>query len=228
MIAMIKKALKGYLFNKNIILTNYNYPNKKERFNLIKSLGKRLYLEGNEAYQLYTIVRNICKKQKGALAEVGMFLGGSGKLICEAKGNNPFYGFDTFEGLPKPQEIDRSKHKWECDFIEGQYKSDFEDVKNYLKEYKDVKIYKGLFPDSADKEVKKQKFIFIHLDVDIYSSTKDCLEFFYPKMKKGAVLLSHDYSTSKGIRKAFDEFFKNKPETVIELSNKSQCIFIKL
>jgi hypothetical protein len=45
-------------------------------------------------------------------------------------------------------------------------------------------------------------------------------------MEKGGMLISHDYSTVPGVKKAFDEYFADKPETVIELPT-SQCLFIK-
>ncbi len=46
------------------------------------------------------------EKIKGELAEVGVYKGGSAKLICEAKGNSILHLFDTFEGLPNVGEND--------------------------------------------------------------------------------------------------------------------------
>jgi O-methyltransferase len=222
----LKNKIKKYLFNKNYILIDYNYPYKKRIFNLVKNLGSRLHLRGDEAYQLYSIVKSVCENKKGDLAEVGAYQGGSSKLISEAKGDNHFYVFDTFEGLPEVQEIDKSNNKWECNFEKGEFNSDFDDVKNFLSKYENVEVHKGLFPKETGKYVKNKEFIFVHLDVDIYSSTLECLKFFYPKMEKGAVLISHDYITAKGVKKAFDEFFEDKPETVMELAS-TQCLFVK-
>ena len=50
-------------------------------------------------------------------------------------------------------------------------------------------------------------FSFVHLDVDLYQSTKDGLAWFYPRLNRGGILISHDYSNADGVRKAFDEFF---------------------
>ena len=223
----IKDKIIKTLFQRNFGLINYNYPEKKEIFGKIKNLGKRLNLRSEEAYMLFTLVKDLCKKRKGNLIEVGCFEGGSTKLICEAKGENSLFVFDTFEGLPEVNEIDKSKKKFECNFKKGQYCSDYEDVKSYLKEYKNVFIKKGIFPKEGFKLVENKKFIFVHLDVDLYKSTKDCLKFLYPRMEKGGVLISHDYSTAKGVKIAFEEFFKDKPEVVIELVG-TQCMFVKL
>jgi hypothetical protein len=70
-------------------------------------------------------------------------------------------------------------------------------------------------------------FSFVHLDVDLYQSTLSGLEWFYPRLNRGGVLISHDYTIAKGVRKAFDEFFIDKPECLIELSG-SQVAFVKL
>lgn len=58
-----------------------------------------------------------------------------------------------------------------------------------------------------------------------FQSILDCLEFFYPRMSHGGIILSHDY-TFKGVKRAFDEFFKDKPEVVIKLFG-SQCMVVK-
>lgn len=159
------------------------------------------------------------QKITGDIAEVGVYNGGSAKLICEAKGAKKLFLFDTFEGLPDIDQIDKS------DWKKGQFVSNLGRVKNYLAEYDNVYIYKGLFPYTA-KPIEKHKFSFVHLDVDIYKSTLDCLRFFYPRVSKGGIIILHDYY-SKGVREAIEKFFKYKPETVIELPG-SQCFISKL
>ena len=62
---------------------------------------------------------------------------------------------------------------------------------------------------------------------DTYESTRSCLEFFYPRMNRGGIILSHDYINAAGVRKAFDEFFSDKSEPIIEMSG-TQCLIVKL
>ena len=154
------------------------------------------------------------KKIKGDIAEVGVYKGGSAKLICEAKGDKPLHLFDTFEGLPKVSKFDDRK------LLKGMFNAPLEDVKRIiLKKYRNVFFYKGLFPETAQL-VKNKLFSFVHLDVDLYKSTKSCLEFFYPRINKGGIIISHDFGL-RGVRKAFDEFFKDKPELIIEIPGSS-------
>lgn len=125
-------------------------------------------------------------------------------MIAEVKGNKKLHLFDTFEGMP---EVDSS--------IDLHKKGDFQDtsidsVKNYLSNYKDIYFYKGYFPASlAGTNCHTLTFSFVNLDVDIYESTKSCLEFFYSRLNTGGIILSHDYRSIScpGVKKAIDEFF---------------------
>lgn len=163
---------------------------------------------------------NAATKLTGDYAEVGVFRGGSAKLICEAKGERPLHLFDTFEGLPTTGD-----HDWS--FEESQYSESQDAVQSYLQEnsYPNVFFYKGLFPETA-KPVENKKFSFVHLDVDLLSSTLDALTFFYPRMERGGIILSHDFSTTFGVRKAFYDYYADKPEPVFELGT-SQCFTVK-
>ena len=55
---------------------------------------------------------------------------------------------------------------------------------------------------------------------------RDCLNFFYERMNPGGFILSHNYGNLDSVRKAFNEFFKDKKEIIIE-SQDSQCMIIK-
>ncbi len=67
----------------------------------------------------------------------------------------------------------------------------------------------------------------MHLDVDLYESTLNCLKLFYPKMSEGGVIITHDYTLSEGVKKAFDEFIFDKQEPIITLFG-SQSMIVKI
>jgi len=180
-------------------------------------LERELLLNYVEAQQLYNCVKDTVKVE-GVLVEVGVFQGASAKLICEAKGEKQLYLFDTFEGIPAVSEIDP--------FERGQFRSSYEEVARYLKRYPGVTIVRGLFPTSGQR-IADERVSFAHLDVDTFESTLASLGFLYPRMSSGGVLMSHDYRDVRGVRKAFDDFFSDKPEPVIELAG-SYCMIPKL
>jgi O-methyltransferase len=187
---------------------------KKERDMLLTHL---------EANQLCNAVKATAKLG-GRMAEVGVYGGASARLIREADSVRELYLFDTFEGLPETTEQDTEFRLGQ--FQKGEFSCSLEDVKYYLGTAQNIHFHKGLFPETA-APVERERFSFVHIDVDIHSSSKACMEFFYPRMLPGGIILSHDFATCAGPRKAISEFFSDKPESVIELPG-DQALIVKL
>jgi O-methyltransferase len=180
---------------------------------------RRSLLSAFEQYLVYAAAR-AQRRRPGAMAEVGVYAGSSAKLICEAKGDKVLHLFDTFTGLPESTPEDRAVHR------PGQYASSLESVERYLAGYENVHFHPGLFPESTTT-VPEDSYCFVHFDVDLYASTLDCLQYFYPRMIPGGIILSHDYGLLAGVQQAFDEFFADKPEGIIEQPT-TQCLVVKL
>lgn len=155
----------------------------------------------------------------GVLAEVGVFRGGTARVIGEAKGHRPLHLFDTFQGLPAPQAVD-------VGFAQGEYACSEDSVRAYLADIEAVHFHAGLFP-ATSAPVRDEQFSFVHLDVDLYQSTFDALTFFYPRMSVGAMLISHDYVQFPAVRRAFDDYFAGLHQPVIELCG-NQCLVVKV
>ena len=217
--ARIRKAFLKQLRRFNIIILLYNDPMRSKVIHFISKVKEErdMLLGDTEAYQIHMAVKRT-GKIPGDIAEVGVYQGGSSMLICNAKNDKTLHLFDTFEGIPKVEAIDG--------FRKGQFASPLEDTQHYLKDQTNVHFYKGIFPETAGP-IEDRTFSFIHLDVDTYESTASCLEFFYPRMNSGGIIISHDYIPARGVRKAFDEFFENKKEAIIEMSG-TQCLVVKI
>ncbi|MDB5335858.1 MAG: tylF 2 [Planctomycetaceae bacterium] len=175
-------------------------------------------LTASDAYALYSIARAQLK-HSGEWAEVGVFEGASAKLLCEAKGERRLHLFDTFTGLPDPDMPERSILK------KHQFRADEQSVRQYLAPYPNVTFHVGLFPETGSA-INDLRFSLVHLDVDLYRSTLDCLEFFYPRMIPGGIIVSHDYTILAGVKAAVDNFFDDKPEGVLDLPS-TQCVIIR-
>jgi O-methyltransferase len=203
-------------------LSHYGCDERKEFAKNLRKIRKEteLLLEDIEAYHIYMATKQT-QKVPGEIAEVGVYRGGSAKIICSAKGDKALHLFDTFEGLPKVDEIDMV---WP--FYEGKFAASYDSVRKYLEDDSNVHFYKGIFPGTSDP-VKDKTFSFVNLDVDCYESTKQCLDFFYTRMNPGGIIISHDYITAPGVKKAFDDFFEGKAEPVLETAG-SQCLVVKL
>jgi O-methyltransferase len=186
---------------------------------LLKIRSSRdMHLLPAEACQIMSLIDAV-KKIPGDMAEVGVASGASAMMIASRAPERTLHLFDTFEGLPKPKGEDSQRFK------EGQYGYSLEDVQRYLKR-DNVRFYKGLFPDTATA-IPDTRFAFVHLDADLYDSTRAGLEWFYPRLNRGGMLICHDYDTAAGVNRAFEEFFANKPEPYFEFTG-CQCGFVKM
>ena len=180
--------------------------------------GRESLMTGNEAYSVYAFARAQAA-MPGVMAEVGVYQGVSARLISLASQGVPLHLFDTFEGLPEPGVRERGRlHR-------GQYAASLAGVETYLEDRPDVSLHKGLFP-ATTTGCDQLTFSFVHLDVDLESSTSACLDFFYPRMCRGGIILTHDFSYLPGVRKAFEGFLQTRPERAIELPT-SQAFIVK-
>jgi O-methyltransferase len=67
------------------------------------------------------------------------------------------------------------------------------------------------------------------VNVDLYRSVRDCIEFLYPRMVPGGFLVFDDYGfpSCPGARRAVDEAFAKRPEVPICLPT-GQCLVVKV
>ncbi len=193
---------------------------RRERLRLLLKIRSErdMLLLPAEACQIMSLVDAV-KNVPGEMAELGVAGGASAKMIAARAPERVLHLFDTFEGLPDPSEKDDSRFKGR------QYRHTLEDVRGYLNSG-NLRFHKGLFPESAGS-LADTRFAFAHLDADLYESTKAGLEWFYPRMSRGGILVCHDYDTSEGVNRAFEEFFADKPEPYFDLVG-SQCMFVKM
>lgn len=179
----------------------------------------RSLLRNEERYNVYSLTERT-HKIAGDIAEVGVYMGGSAKMILQAESEKVVWLFDTFTGLPATSNRDMPN------FYQGRFAWRADSVEDYLAEFDNFRIMEGFFPDTG-KEIENKRFSFVHFDVDLYQSTLDCFRFFYPRMTPGGVMLSHDYIKAKGVREAIDEFFSDKPEAVLETFG-NQALIVKI
>ena len=205
----VGEALKILCANHGMVLARYTDGARKSRLQNVVELRTqgRLLQNPAEGCQLISALQ-ATKNIEGDIAEVGTARGGSARLIGEYSAGKKIHVFDTFEGLPDPGAMD-------VKFLKGAYAHSLESVKEFLKGLP-VEFHKGMFPESGASS-KDYRFSFVHLDVDLYQSTLDSLKFFYPRVNPGGIIITHDYITSDGVNRAFEEFFADKPESPIEL-----------
>ena len=97
-----------------------------------------------------------------------------------------------------------------------------------LKDFPFVQIHAGLIP-ATFTGLDLNQVCWAHVDVDIYQSVHDCIEFISPKLTPGGFMLFDDYGfpSCPGARRAVDEAFASRPEVPICLPT-GQCLIVKL
>lgn len=160
----------------------------------------------------------------GQFAQVGVYRGGSAKLITSVKSKTKkFYLFDTFTGLPAHNPKIDDLHKGKFSDV------NLRQIKKLFTNNSTVKIIPGFFPKSAPI-ITKEKFAFVYVDVDLYKSNYDALNFFYNRMSPGGIIIFDDYGWRycRGIKKSIRDFIKKyKIKEIPIITTKYQCVIVK-
>jgi len=146
---------------------------------------------------------NMVYGMEGDIAEFGVFQGGSLELLAQHNAHKTVWGIDSFEGLPESTSKDNFHKKGDFNEV------NFNDLKGYFSiMYRNVELVKGFSPDVFLGLHPHKKYSLVHIDVDLYQSVKDGLDYFYPRMVDGGVIILDDYGweSTEGAKIAVDEF----------------------
>ena len=150
----------------------------------------------------------------GDFAECGTYRGGSAVFMCDAAmaHGRTVHLFDSFMGLSQPEKVDGDYWK------KGSLACTVDSLHETLAGYENYKVYEGWIPDRF-ADVRGKQFAFVHIDVDLYQPTFDSLNFFYPRLLPGALILldDHGFASCPGARAAAIDFFQDKPEPVMDM-----------
>lgn len=169
--------------------------------------------------RFYELVRQLqpALQLTGEVAECGCFRGMSSFLLCSylRQHDSAFDGagyhiFDSFQGLAHPSindEIPVDHTDAERLFRmsrQGAFAASLKTVKHSLAAFPRIEYHPGWIPLTF-QGLAENTYRFVHVDVDLYDPTWDCLDYFYPRLVPGGALVSDDYSWP-GARKAVEEF----------------------
>lgn len=217
--------LRIFLLKKigKIILSEYRFKWpcltwwRDESFNaFLENFDEIAGLNTDRRWMLAQLIR-LTTNVSGDTAECGVYRGAGSYIICKMNQicdvSRMHHIFDSFEGVSSPGDLD-GKH-WE----KGDLSCAESDVRKNLSEFSNVSFYQGWIPKRFP-EVTDKKFSFVHIDVDLFEPTKDSLEFFYPRVEDGGIIVCDDYGSTlcPGATKACDDFLADKPEKMLAMS----------
>ncbi len=157
---------------------------------------------------LFRLAREVDRRSiPGALVDCGVWNGGSTALLSAGAPSREVYAFDSFEGLPAPDEQVDGEHTVDR---EGWCLGVEDNVRDALRRFgspQRLHIVKGWFEDTFPREVGSVGPIAVlHADGDWYLSVRLTLETFYDRISPGGFVVVDDYGVWSGARKAVDEF----------------------
>ncbi|MCX6233390.1 MAG: class I SAM-dependent methyltransferase [Bacteroidetes bacterium] len=161
----------------------------------------------------------------GSFAELGVYKGVTAKIIHTIDPTRKFYLFDTFEGFTN---MDLRTEIGEAATYTSEHFSDtnVEKVKRYISGNQNIIFRQGYFPDSA-AGLENETYALVSMDADLYNPTKKGLEYFYPRLSPGGVIIIHDYNYKwEGILKAVDEFVEQIPESLVPVADIESSVMI--
>jgi len=138
-------------------------------------------------YELWNFARD-SNRIEGAILEVGVWRGGTGCLMAQASPNKIVYLADTFEGVVNAGEHDTR-------YVGGEHADTSAELVTKLLAgagVSNTRLLLGMFPAQTAHTVK-EPIALLHVDVDVYQSAKDTVEWALPRMPLGARIVFDDY-----------------------------------
>ncbi len=160
----------------------------------------------------------------GDVVECGVYQGGTAAMIARIIGESgtrkKLFLFDTFCGMPET-DASRDLHR-QGDFAD----TSAEKVEAFVNAPGIAVIRKGFIPETF-AGLESCRIAFAHIDVDIYKSILDSLEFLWPRLSPGGFIVFDDYGfpTCPGARQAVDDFFAQTPAIPLCLQTGQALVF---
>lgn len=204
-------------------------------FKRIYEITKKLTMTSVERmYSMYKATEYVINANiDGDIVECGVWKGGSSMIAALTMRKlynfrKKIYLYDTYAGMTKPTKFDKSIDTdtlvydyWNSnksgDINKWCYSSLKEVKTNLLKtNYPKNKIL--FIEGEVEKTIPKimpKKISLLRLDTDWYKSTYHELNYLYPLLTLGGVLILDDYGHWRGARRSTDEYFKRKGTNIL-------------
>lgn len=153
-----------------------------------------------------------CLHIPGDFVECGVYLGTGIKTIIDYLGGaefpRTFWGYDTYDYNPV-----------EGHAFEGQVEGFYEKVQERFKDYPQVKLVKGLLPDSFENN-EPDTVAFLHIDLNNVQGEIAVLERLFDRVSPGGIIVLDDYEWSgiyRAQKMAEDQWFDQRKYRIFPL-----------
>ncbi|MEN8225201.1 MAG: TylF/MycF/NovP-related O-methyltransferase [Bacteroidota bacterium] len=202
------KAVKAGNISPALLKAEKKYPDRIRFYNLWLQI-QRIEQDGIE----------------GSLAELGVYKGDTARIMHLCAPERDLHLFDTFKGFPAD---DLQNETGKAAGYTTQHFADtsIEKVKSRIGAHQNIIYHNGYFPETTHN-CQHEAFALVSMDADLHNPTKAGLEFFYPRLSEGGVILIHDYNSDwPELVKATDDFCAGIPETRTPVPDADSTVMI--
>jgi len=161
----------------------------------------------------------------GDVAELGVYRGHTATLLAgfARRSNRRAWLLDTFEGF-RDEDFVGVDAAQRVQFTD----TSLEAVRAFVGE-ENTTYVEGFFPETAVHLPADGRYCLVHVDCDLHKPIAAALDYFYPRMTPGGFLVIHDYASLwwPGAEQAVDEFFADKPESVVPMPDISGSVVVR-
>lgn len=174
-------------------------------------------------YELYKLARGI----SGAIVECGVFKGTSlsrfamFRDLFGSSSSKKIIGFDVFGKFPKTNFKHDKKFRSNFVRIAGNESISKQQMIRVLKHKgidRHIELIEGDIKKTIPSYVNSHpelKISLLNLDTDIYEPAVTILEYMYPRITKGGILVLDDYGVFPGETTAVEEYFEDKDVKIL-------------
>jgi hypothetical protein len=182
----------------------------------------------------------------GAVVECGVWQGGSMMaaaltLLRLGDDRRELYLYDTFAGMAEPEDVDRAYDGSSAEQLLSTQVPTAKSMADWCNAGLDevrtnmdstgypagrVHYVVGKVEDTIPATLPGA-IALLRLDTDFYASTRQELEYLYPLVVSGGVVIIDDYGFWQGARQAVDEFLADKPEIFLHRIDASGRLLLK-
>ena len=174
-------------------------------------------------YDLYKTITNL----PGHVVECGVYKAASlvrfatFRSILESNFSRKIIGFDAFGEFPREGEAADAEfiEKFELEGGPGISVGGLEKVLSY-KNFSNVEAIKGNITETVPSYVEKHpelKIAILHIDVDVYKTSKVILKTLFDRVVAGGIIILDDYGTVDGETRAVDEYLEGLSYSIEKL-----------
>lgn len=155
------------------------------------AIGGNTFVDQYKCYELWEQLGQLGHVD-GDILEVGVWRGGTGVLMARRASqlglDAQVFLADTFAGVAKAGAAD----PW---YRGGEHADTSPEIVQAVARRLgvDVSLLVGIFPDDTADTVSDRRFRLVHIDVDVYDSARATLEWAWPRLNVGGVIVWDDY-----------------------------------